>query len=80
MQIAANGETYLSLNDKDVELLVRAAAKAMAEPNRGSYEYKDLGEGWIGIRVFVDPKNVGAPAIKALVVDILGDQFHFERI
>lgn len=75
-----NGETYLSLNDKGVELLVRAAAKAMSESNRGSYEYKDLEEGWIGIRVFVDPKNVGTgPAIKALVVDILEDRFRFER-
>nr|EES53889.1 MAG: hypothetical protein UBAL3_44810027 [Leptospirillum ferrodiazotrophum] len=73
---------YLDLDDTHVDLVTHAAAKALSELHRGSYEYKELADGWIGFRVCIDPSRVKVRVDdqhgpKIMVVSFEKEQFNF---
>jgi len=81
------GGFHLCMKDEHVDLVLHAAAKALSEFYEGSYEYKNLDDGWVGIRVFLNPdpvEKIAGPerrghAIKKLIVDFEKQEFSFER-
>lgn len=80
------GGFHLDMKDERVDLVLHAAAKALSEIYAGSYECKDLEDGWSGIRVFIDEGQVEKigpgrrrAAIKKLIVDFEKQEFSFER-
>ena len=78
---------YLDRKDEHVDLLLHAAAKALSEIYEGSYEFNNREDGWVGIRVYLNPgqaEKVAGPerkgkAIKKLIVDFEKQEFGFER-
>lgn len=73
---------YLDFNDDCVDLVAHAAAKALSELHSGSYEYRELPDGWIGFRVQIDPSRVKAKidhahGPKIMVVSFEKNQFNF---
>ncbi|MBU2789223.1 hypothetical protein HFQ13_13610, partial [Acidithiobacillus sp. VAN18-1] len=49
---------YLNTNDEYVYDILRIAAKAIAEAYQTTYDApKDLPDGWIGIRVDINPER-----------------------
>jgi len=81
----ANG-FHLDRKDDHVDLVLRAAAKALSEIYQGGYDVKDLEDGFVGIRVHLGMGQVEKIAgycrqgkkIKRLIVDFEKDQFHME--
>ncbi|MBU2796480.1 hypothetical protein HFU75_06840 [Acidithiobacillus sp. VAN18-2] len=52
---------YLNTGDEYVYDILRIAAKAIAEAYRTTYDApKDLPDGWIGIRVDINPERLKA--------------------
>ncbi len=52
---------YLNTSDEYVSDILRLAAKALACAYQTTYDYpKDLGDGWIGIRVDILPEHLTA--------------------
>ena len=52
---------YLNTSDEYVSDILRLAAKALACAYQTTYDYpKDLGDGWIGIRVDILPERLTA--------------------
>lgn len=48
---------YLNTSDEYVSHVLRIAAKALAEAYQSSYDMpKDMGDGWIGVRIGVHPE------------------------
>ena len=55
---------YLNTSDEYVADILRLAAKAISEAYGTTYDYpKDLGDGWIGIRVDIRPERLTARPI-----------------
>ncbi|EAY56058.1 MAG: hypothetical protein UBAL2_86920217 [Leptospirillum rubarum] len=73
---------YLDLGDDHVDLVTHAAAKALSELYRGTYEYKELPDGWIGFRVSIDPSRIKTTvdrhfASKSMLVSFERNEFNF---
>lgn len=79
---------YLDKRDDHVDLVLSAAAKSLSELYQGSYDVRDLDDGFVGIRVHLSLEQVekiagycrtGDRSIKRLIVDFETGRFSFER-
>lgn len=51
-------EAYLDFDEPDVERLLRDAARELGRLYHCGYEHADLGNGWLGIRLETNMRNI----------------------